>query len=57
MAAAAAGHNIAVPFTPGRTDASQEETDTVSFAVLEPVADGLEITTSVKAEFQPKSAP
>ncbi len=40
MAAAAAGHNIAVPFTPGRTDASQEETDTVSFAVLEPVADG-----------------
>ena len=40
MAAAAAGHNIAVPFTPGRTDASQEETDTVSFAVLEPEADG-----------------
>ncbi len=40
MAAAAAGHNIVVPFTPGRTDASQEETDTVSFAVLEPEADG-----------------
>jgi catalase-peroxidase len=35
-----AGHNVKVPFTPGRMDASQEQTDVASFAVLEPVADG-----------------
>jgi catalase-peroxidase len=35
-----AGHNVTVPFTPGRTDASQEQTDVVSFAVLKPAADG-----------------
>jgi catalase-peroxidase len=35
-----AGHNVEVPFTPGRTDASQEQTDVASFAVLEPTADG-----------------
>ena len=40
QAAAAAGHKIVAPFTPGRTDASQEETDVLSFAVLEPQADG-----------------
>ena len=34
------GHTISVPFTPGRMDASQEQTDLESFAVLEPVADG-----------------
>ncbi|PKO94722.1 MAG: catalase/peroxidase HPI [Betaproteobacteria bacterium HGW-Betaproteobacteria-10] len=39
-AAKAAGHRIEVPFTPGRTDASQEQTDVTSFAVLEPLADG-----------------
>ena len=39
-AAADAGHKVAVPFTPGRTDASQEQTDVESFAVLEPAADG-----------------
>ncbi len=40
MAANAAGHAITVPFTAGRTDASQEQTDVESFAVLEPMADG-----------------
>ncbi|MDE2515366.1 MAG: catalase/peroxidase HPI, partial [Rhodospirillales bacterium] len=40
MAAKAGGHAVAVPFAPGRTDATQEQTDTDSFAVLEPVADG-----------------
>src|SRR5665811_2302024 len=39
-AAKKAGHDIEVPFTPGGTDASQEQTDVESFAVLEPVADG-----------------
>lgn len=39
-AAAAAGHAIKVPFHPGRTDATQEQTDVESFAVLEPAADG-----------------
>ena len=39
-AAKKAGHKVMVPFAPGRMDASQEQTDVVSFAVLEPVADG-----------------
>ncbi|MEJ3659275.1 catalase/peroxidase HPI [Actinomycetes bacterium KLBMP 9759] len=39
-AAKDAGHDVTVPFTPGRTDASQEQTDVDSFAVLEPKADG-----------------
>ncbi len=39
-AARAAGHDVEVPFRPGRTDASQEQTDVHSFAVLEPKADG-----------------
>ena len=39
-AATKAGHDVKVPFSPGRMDASQEQTDVVSFAVLEPVADG-----------------
>jgi catalase-peroxidase len=39
-AARKAGYDVKVPFAPGRTDASQEQTDTASFAVLEPVADG-----------------
>ena len=53
-AAKDAGNNISVPFTPGRTDASQEQTDLVSFAVLEPCADGfrnyLKTKYSVPAE-------
>ena len=40
QAAAKAGHKVEVPFTPGRTDATQAQTDIDSFAVLEPTADG-----------------
>jgi catalase-peroxidase len=40
QAAKKAGHDVTVPFTPGRMDASQEQTDVDSFAVLEPIADG-----------------
>ncbi len=40
QAAKEAGHDIVVPFTPGRTDATQDQTDVDSFAVLEPTADG-----------------
>ncbi|MEM7635964.1 MAG: catalase/peroxidase HPI [Pseudomonadota bacterium] len=39
-AAKNAGHDVEVPFTPGRTDATQEQTDVEAFAVLEPAADG-----------------
>ena len=40
QAARSAGHNVEVPFHPGRSDASQEQTDGAAFAVLEPAADG-----------------
>ncbi|MFO7686238.1 MAG: catalase/peroxidase HPI [Desulfobacterales bacterium] len=40
QAAKNAGHDVTVPFTPGRADASQEQTDVLSFAVLKPAADG-----------------
>ncbi len=53
-AAKNAGHDVAVPFTPGRADASQEQTDVESFAVIEPSADGfrnyLKNTYSLSAE-------
>jgi catalase-peroxidase len=39
-AAKAAGHDLSVPFTPGRTDATAEQTDAESFEVMEPIADG-----------------
>ena len=54
QAAQNAGHKLSVPFMPGRTDASQEQTDVQSFAVLEPSADGfrnyLKAKFSVSAE-------
>jgi catalase-peroxidase len=40
LSAKNAGHNVTVPFSPGRTDASQEQTDVEAFGVLEPMADG-----------------
>ncbi|MCV4683803.1 catalase-peroxidase, partial [Escherichia coli] len=40
QAAKNAGHHVTVPFTPGRADASQEQTDVESFSFLEPIADG-----------------
>ena len=53
-AAKKAGHSVTVPFTPGRMDASQEQTDITSFAVLEPIADGfrnyLKARTAIPAE-------
>jgi len=55
-AAKAAGHAVAVPFTPGRTDATAEQTDAESFSVLEPEADGFrnyrKLAYTVKAEEQ-----
>jgi catalase-peroxidase len=54
QAAKNAGHEVTVPFTPGRMDAAQEQTDAASFAVLEPVTDGfrnyLKTKFSISAE-------
>jgi len=51
QAARKAGHEIDVPFTPGRMDASQEQTDVEAFAVLEPVADGFRNYLKTKSTF------
>jgi catalase-peroxidase len=48
-AAQNAGHNLKVPFTAGRTDASQDQTDVESFAVLEPIADGFRNYSKARA--------
>jgi catalase-peroxidase len=55
-AAKAAGHDVKVPFTPGRMDASQEQTDAVSFAPLEPSADGFRNYLSGKQLMSPEEA-
>src|SRR5436189_2691916 len=55
-AAKAAGHDVKVPFTPGRMDASQEQTDADSFAPLEPVADGFRNYLSGQQLMAPEEA-
>jgi catalase-peroxidase len=54
-AASKAGHSVTVPFTPGRTDATDEQTDAQSFAPLEPVADGFR--NYLRSGFHRKPAP
>jgi catalase-peroxidase len=55
-AAKAAGHDVRVPFTPGRMDASQEQTEVESFAVLEPAADGFRNYLSGNQLMMPEEA-
>jgi catalase-peroxidase len=56
QAAKAAGQDVVVPFTPGRMDASQEQTDIVSFAALEPRADGFRNHYSPRAFMEPEES-
>jgi catalase-peroxidase len=53
QAAKSAGQSVNVPFTPGRTDASQAQTDVASFAVLEPAADGFRNYFGAQAPMSP----
>jgi catalase-peroxidase len=55
QAAKNAGHNVTVPFAPGRTDASQEQTDVASFAVLEPTFDGFRNYLRAGEKLSPES--
>jgi catalase-peroxidase len=55
-AAKAAGHTVSVPFAPGRTDATQAQTDVASFAVMEPLADGFRNYHHASAGTTPESA-
>jgi catalase-peroxidase len=56
QAAKRAGHDVTVPFVPGRTDASQQQTDVASFAVLEPAADGFRNYFSAASRHSPAEA-
>ena len=55
QAAKNAGHAVTVPFTPGRMEASLEQTDVDSFAVLEPVADDFRNYLKGKYQVRPRS--
>jgi catalase-peroxidase len=55
QAAKNGGHTVTVPFTPGRTDASQAQTDVDSFAVLEPVADGFRNFQKARYQVSPEA--
>jgi catalase-peroxidase len=56
QAAKAAGHDVTVPFTPGRVDATQAQTDAASFAHLEPKADGFRNYYSAESHYNPVEA-